>query len=124
MERNRASRLRQVIAGLRAEQSRLELQLLRRRRMLRASWIERYLGTTEQKRAAPAYYLSFLDQGRTVLKYVRQSELLNIEPKTQAWREYGRLLAEWVKVVRRLERAWRALGQAQSDKVKRRGGNG
>jgi hypothetical protein len=106
-----------MIAGLRADQQRIEEQLLRRRRMLRASLIERYLGTADHKRAVPAYYLSFLQEGKTTLKYVRQSELLAVEPKARAWSEYRRLLAEWVKVVRRLEAAWRALGQVQSDKV-------
>ena len=117
MDRNRASRLRQMIAGLKAERTRLEERLLRRRQMLRASLIERYLGTSEQKRATPAYYLSFLHEGKTVLKYVRQSKLLTVEPKARAWSEYGRLLAEWVKVTRRQEAAWRALGKAQSDTV-------
>jgi hypothetical protein len=117
MDRNRASRLRQMIADLRVERTRIEERLLRRRHMLRASLIERYLGTSEQKRTTPAYYLSFLHEGKTILKYVRQGRLLTIEPKTRAWSEYGRLLAEWVKITRRLEATWRALGKAQSDKA-------
>lgn len=110
-----------MIAGLSVEQGRIEEQLLRRRRMLRASLIERYLGTAEHKRATPAYYLSFLYEGKTALKYVKQGKLLGIEPRARAWSEYNRLLAEWVKVVRRLEAAWRALGQAQSDRVTLKG---
>ncbi len=34
------SRLRQQVAGLRAERARLEKQLLKRRRMLRATFVE------------------------------------------------------------------------------------
>ena len=119
MNRSRASRIRLLIRTLRAEQTRLEEQLLRRRRMLRASLIERYLGTSEHKRPTPAYYLSFLDEGKTILKYVKQGQLLTIEPKAKAWGEYCNLLADWVRVNRRLEAAWRDLGQAQSDRVVR-----
>jgi hypothetical protein len=110
-----ASRLRQQIVGLRSERARLERQLLKRRRMLRAAFIERYLSTGDGKRKTPAYYLSFLREGRTVQKYVRLKAVSKVRPRTQAWSEYYHLLARWVKLNQQLADVWRELGQAQAD---------
>jgi len=110
-----ASRLRQQIAELRAERARLEGRLLKRRRMLRAALVERYLSTGDGKRRTPAYYLSFLRGGRTVQKYVRLSAVSKVRPRTRAWSEYYHLLARWVKLNQRLADVWRELGQAQAD---------
>ena len=110
-----ASRLRQQVVELRAQRARLEQRLLRRRRMLRAALVERYLSTSEGKRKTPAYYLSFLREGRTVQKYVRLRSLAHVRPRTEAWSEYYHLLARWVKLNQQLADTWRALGQAQAD---------
>ena len=110
-----ASRLRQQIAELRSERARVESQLLKRRRMLRATFVERYLSVGDGKRKTPAYYLSFLREGRTVQKYVRLQTVSKIRPKTQAWSEYYHLLARWVKLNQQLADVWRELGQAQAD---------
>jgi hypothetical protein len=110
-----ASRLRQQIAALRSERARLERRLLKRRRMLRASLVERYLSTGDGKRKTPAYYLSFLREGRTVQKYVRLKAVAKVRPRTQAWSEYYYLLARWVKLNQKLADVWRELGQAQAD---------
>lgn len=110
-----ASRLRQQIVGLRSERARLERHLLKRRRMLRATFVERYLSTGDGKRKTPAYYLSFLREGRTVQKYVRLQTVSKVRPKTQAWSEYYHLLARWVKLNQQLADVWRELGQAQAD---------
>jgi hypothetical protein len=110
-----ASRLRQQIVGLRLERARLEHQLLKRRRMLRAAFVERYLSTGDGKRKTPAYYLSFLREGRTVQRYVRLQTVSKVRPKTQAWSEYYHLLARWVKLNQQLADVWRELGQAQAD---------
>ena len=110
-----ASRLRQQIAKLRSERARLECRLFKRRRMLRAAFVERYLSTGDGKRKTPAYYLSFLHEGRTVQKYVRLEAVPKVRPKTQAWSEYYHLLARWVKLNQRLADVWRELGQAEAD---------
>jgi hypothetical protein len=110
-----ASRLRQQLVGLRSERVRLEHQLLKRRRMLRATFVERYLSTGDGKRKTPAYYLSFLHEGRTVQKYVRLQTVSKVRPRTQAWSEYYHLLARWVKLNQQLADVWRELGQAQAD---------
>jgi hypothetical protein len=110
-----ASRLRQQIAKLRSQRARLEYRLLKRRRMLRAAFVERYLSTGDGKRKTPAYYLSFLREGRTVQKYVRLRTVSEVRPRTQAWSEYYHLLARWVKLNQQMADVWRELGQAQAD---------
>ena len=110
-----AGRLRQQIVELRSERARLEHRLLKRRRMLRATFVERYLSAGDTKRKTPAYYLSFLREGRTVQKYVRLQTVSKVRPKTQAWSEYYHLLARWVKLNQQLADVWRELGQAQAD---------
>ena len=110
-----ASRLRQQIAELRSERARLEYRLLKRRRMLRAAFVERYLSTGDGKRKTPAYYLSFLREGRTVQKYVRLKAVSKVRPRTRAWSEYYHLLARWVKLNQKMADVWRELGQAQAD---------
>jgi hypothetical protein len=110
-----ASRLRQQIAGLRSERARLEYKLLKRRRMLRATLVERYLGTGRQKRKTPAYYLSFPVKGRTVQKYIRLAMLSKVMPRARAWGEYYHLLARWVRLNQQIEVVWRELGQAQAE---------
>jgi hypothetical protein len=110
-----ASRLRQQIEELRSERARLEYRLLKRRRMLRASFVGRYLSTGDGKRKTPAYYLSFLREGRTVQKYVRLGSVAKVRPRTEAWGEYYHLLAQWVKLNQQLADVWRALGEAEAD---------
>jgi hypothetical protein len=110
-----ASRLRQQLAGLRSERARLEFQLLKRRRMLRATFVERYLSAGDAKRKTPAYYLSFLHEGRTVQKYVRLAKVHEVGRRCQTWSEYYHLLARWVKLNQQLADVWRELGQAQAD---------
>ena len=100
---------------MRSERARLEHRLLKRRRMLRATFVERYLSTGEGKRKTPAYYLSFLREGRTVQKYVRLRSVAKVRPRTEAWSEYYHLLARWVKLNQQLADVWRELGQAEAD---------
>jgi hypothetical protein len=110
-----ASRLRQQLVQLRSERARLEYKLLKRRRMLRATFVERHLHLGSKKRKTPAYYLSFYRKGKTVQKYIRLEELSKIMPRARAWGEYYHLLAQWVKLSERMADAWRELGSAQAD---------
>ena len=110
-----ASRLGEQTSGLRSERARLEYRLLKRRRMLRAAFVERYLSTGDGKRKRPAYYLSFLHEGRTVQRYVRLEAVSKVRPRARAWSEYYHLLARWVKLNQRMADVWRDLGQAQAD---------
>ena len=117
MDPERASCLRQEISQLIGQRNGLEKRLLRRRRMVRASYVVRYLGTKEAKRRTPADYLSFRKGGRTVLRYVLPAERVSLKAKAQGWGQYVRWIAQWVKISRDLEKAWRALGEAQAEVV-------
>lgn len=122
MDLDSASRLRQQIYTLRKQRDRIEAALLKRRRMLRASFISRLLGTSRSKRAKPAFYLSFRKQGRTVLQYVSAERHRSVKAKAGEWGEYLRLVSEWVKNARELEALYRKLGEAQSEVPGEQGG--
>lgn len=111
-----ASRIRQQIRQLRERRDRLEEGLLRRRRMIRASFIERFLGTKTSKRDKPAYYLSYRSEGKTVLEHVSAERRAEARRGAGEWSEFSSLVAEWVKVVRELEKRWRELGEAQAER--------
>ena len=112
-----ASRLRQQIGELRSERARLEYRLLRRRRMLRATLVERCLSAGDGRRKAPACYLSFLREGRTGERYVRLRSVTKVRPRTEAWSEYYHRLARWVKLNQQLADVWRELGQAEASQA-------
>lgn len=119
MEKERqASLTRKKIAELRIQQDKLEEKLLRRRHMIRASLVKRFLGTRDRKRKKPYWYLSQAIEGKTILSYVRFSDLDRVSKKAGAWKEFSSTLAQWVKVNRRLERLLRDLGEAQSEEYK------
>jgi hypothetical protein len=115
-----ASKLRQQIVSLRGERDRLEAAILQRRRMLDACLVERYGLAGGRERGSPAYYLSEKVEGKTRLTYVRKAELRRVRTATDAWREFSRALAQWVKVTVELERLLRQLGRAQVVRFPRR----
>ena len=117
-KRRQASLTRKRIAELRRERDRLEEKLLRRRHMIQASLVKRFLGNRERKRKKPYWYLSRAIQGKTILSYVRFSDLIKIKKKARAWKEFSSTLSQWVKVTRHLERLLRHLGEVQSEEYK------
>jgi hypothetical protein len=111
---DRASRLRQEIARLGAQWRGVQEKMLRPRRMLGASLIERHLGTRDQKRASSAFYLSWSEGGRTVLRYVPREQVASRRAQVEAWREYRRLRRRCRQVAERLLELLERLGEAQS----------
>ncbi len=111
-----ASLSRKRIVELRKQRDKLEEKLLKRRDMIRASLVKRFLGTTEKKRERAYWYLSRAIAGKTILKYVRFGDLGKVSKKTKAWKEFSSTLAQWVKVTRYLEKLLRQLGEMQSEK--------
>jgi hypothetical protein len=124
MNRDEASRLRQQTHVLRKERDRIEAALLKRRQMLRASFLVRFLGTSTSKRTKPAFYLAFRRQGRPVFRYVPAQGHRAVKAKADAWGEYRRLVAAWVKNARKLEAVYRKLGEAQAELPDGQGGDG
>jgi len=113
-DRHRASQIRQRILKLVAELLALQNELLRHRQMIPASLLERYLGSTEQKRPSCAFYLSFLQNGRTKLVYVPRDRLDAVSAKVKTWREYRAGVRRWRELSAQIYRLLRELGQAQA----------
>jgi len=116
-----ASTIRQELGRLRTERPLLERELLRRRRMLAASLIERHLGTRTQKRDSAAFYLSWASHGHTRLAYVPKDQVAACRERVAAWRQFRATLRRWRQVAGRMARLWRELGEAQADSPQERG---
>lgn len=109
-----ASKIRQQLARLATERLAIEEVLLRRRRMLSASLIERHLGTREQKRKSSAFYLSWARKGRTRLLYVPKARLGRVGEQVEAWREYRAALRRWRELAETMADLFGQLGEAQA----------
>lgn len=106
--------IRLEILKLKEERERLEKILMKRRIMIDACLIERYLGTKQKKRGKPAYYLSWKEEGqKTKLEYVRKTNLYQVKKKTSQWRKFSSAMSKWVKTSNAIERNFRLLGNLQ-----------
>ena len=112
----RASRLRQEIAQWADEWNRVQERMLRPGRMIPASLIARHLGTRERKRASTAYYLSWAERGRTLLRHVAKEEVEGVRVKVEAWREYRQRLRRCRQVAERLLELLDQLGREQAER--------
>lgn len=109
-----ADSLRAQIRILQAQRRSLESKLLQPQAMLPASLIERFLRAGNSSRAAPAYYLSRSEQGRSKLTYVKQEELAAVRQHCAAYRAFQQNLQEWRRVTATLQQRWKQLLQSQS----------
>jgi hypothetical protein len=116
VERGRLSRLRQEIVRLAAQWSQLHQEMLRPGRMIPASLIARRLGTRERKRASTAYYLSWAQGGKTVLRHVAKEQVQAVCAGVQAWRAYRRRLRRCRQIARRLLELLDRLGREQAER--------
>src|SRR6266699_3754258 len=93
-----AEQLRRQIRTLQAERRSLESKLMQPQPMLAASLIERFLRAGDTSRAAPAYYLSRSEHGRSMLTYVKKEELAVVRQHCTAYRAFQQNLKEWQRV--------------------------
>jgi len=114
--RERASRLRQEIGRLAGEWNQLQKQMLRPGRMIPASLIARHLGTRERKRVSTAYYLSWAEEGRTILRHVAKEDVEGVRVKVEAWRGHRRRLRRCREIAARLLELLDQLGQEQAER--------
>jgi hypothetical protein len=114
-DRRRASQLRQRIALLGRELAAVQQKLLKPRRMIAASLIQRHLGTSEHKRASTAFYLSCARQGRTRLVHVSKDRVDAVRCGVQQWRAYRAGLRRWRKVSSQMADLLRELGEVQAE---------
>ena len=108
-----AEQLRGQIRTLQAERRSLESKLMQPQPMLAASLIEGFLRAGDTPRAAPAYYLSRSEHGRSTLTYVRKEELAVVRQHCTAYRAFQQNLRAWRRVSAALQQRWKQLQQAQ-----------
>jgi len=106
--------LRAQIRILQVQRRSLESKLMQPQSMLPASLIERFLRAGGSSRAAPAYYLSRSEQGRSKLTYVKQEDLAVVRQHCAAYRAFQQNLKQWRRVTAALQQRWKQLQQAQS----------
>src|SRR5260370_26239297 len=63
--------------------------------MLAASLIERFLRAGDTSRAAPAYYLSRSEHGRSMLTYVKKEDLAVVQQHCTAYPAFQQNLKAW-----------------------------
>jgi len=115
-DRRSASRLRQRIVRLGRELAALQERLLKPRRMIAASLIERRLGTRAEKRASTAFYLSSAEGGRTRLVHVSKDQVERVRERVEAWRSYRAGVRRWREVAALAAELLGALGEAQAER--------
>jgi len=106
--------LRAQIRILQVQRRSLESKLMQPQSMLPASLMERFLRAGGSSRAAPAYYLSRSEQGRSKLTYVKQEDLAVVRQHCAAYRAFQQNLKQWRRVTAALQQRWKQLQQAQS----------
>ena len=114
--RRQVSKLRQEVVRLGRELAALQRQMLRPRRMVAGSLIERHLGTRHQKRRSAAFYLSYAEEGRTRLRYVPKAQVERMRGRVEAWQAFRAALRRWREVVEQMGGLLRALGEAQAQR--------
>jgi len=122
MTRNQLAIIRQKVRLLTGRRFSLERTALGFVPMLPASLLERRF----RKNGAAAYYLSIphsqtTSRHRYVRKaehrYVRKADIEAVRRQTEAWREFSRAMAEWVRVNSEVERLLRRLGEGRCVKI-------
>src|SRR6266702_3664623 len=86
--------LRAQIRALQGERRSLESKLMQPQAMLAASLVERFLRAGGTPRAAPAYYLSRSEHGRSTLTYVKKEELAVVRQHCAAYRAFQQNLKQ------------------------------
>jgi hypothetical protein len=110
-----ASRIRQLISKRLKERQFIERSLLKHREMIAACLIARHLGSSQEKRKIPSYYLSGKVSGKTLLRYVKKDDLGRVRRGVEAWREFSSSLSRWRKLNNEIEKLFRKLGKVQSE---------
>jgi hypothetical protein len=115
MRKLKPSRICRQLAELRLRREKLEKKLLAcQQSMIEACLVARLELAGGKLRKTPAFYLSRKLKGKTKLTYVRKNQLAAVRQGADRWREFSSTLAEWVKLIARMEKLFRDLGKAQT----------
>ena len=113
MTKNQLALLRQKVNLFTGRRSSLERIGMGFVPMLPASLLERRF----RKNGPAAYYLSIPHPKWSRHRYVRKADVELIRRQTDAWREFSRALAEWVRVNREIGRLMRRIGEGRCVKI-------
>ncbi len=113
MSKLQLAKLRQRIRELKARRDTLERIAQQHHAMVAASLIERRF----RPGAPPAHYLSIPGPQNSRHRYVRKRELEFVRRHTEAWREFGRTMAEWTRVNEEIEGLLRRIGKGRCRNV-------
>ena len=107
------AKLRQEVRALKARRSILEHVAMQHNQLMAAYLLERRL----RPKAPIAHYLSVpTPQGSRHL-YVRKAAVEGVRRQTDAWRQFSRAMAEWVRINKRIEGVLRQLGSGRCRKI-------
>ena len=99
---------------MKARRNVLEHVAMQHNHLMAAYLLERRL----RPKAPVAHYLSVpTPQGSRHL-YVRKSAVEGVRRQTDAWREFSRAMAEWVRINKKIEGVLRQLGSGRCRKIK------
>ena len=109
----KAAKLRKQIKFQLKKAAKLQAEMLPPKEMIAGSLIKRYLGTKENKRVSPAFYLSGFKNGKTTLKHVSKRDVETVKIQVLAWRKYRQDLKRWQQLTRIIWEDLKQLGKAQ-----------
>jgi hypothetical protein len=113
MTKLQLAKLRQEVRAQKARRNVLEHVAMQHNQLMAAYLLERRL----RPKAPVAHYLSVpTPQGSRHL-YVRKSAVEGVRRQTDAWREFGQAMAEWVRINKKIEGALRQLGSGRCRKI-------
>ena len=113
MTKLRLAKLRQDVRSLKARRNVLEHRAMQHNPMMAAYLLERRL----RPGAPAAYYASVpTPQGNRHL-YIRKAAVEEVRRQTDAWREFGQGMAEWVRANKEIESLLRQIGKGRCRKI-------
>ena len=112
-QERKTTKLRKQINFQFEKLAKLHAEMLSPKEMIAASLIKRYLGTKEQKRVSPAFYLSLLKNGQTTLKHVSKHNVELVKIQVMTWKKYREDLKRWRKLTRIIWQDLKQLGKMQ-----------
>jgi len=107
--KQKITKLRKQINSQFEKLTKLQAEMLSPKEMIAACLIKRYLGTKEQKRVSPAFYLSVFKNGRTILKHVSKRDVELVKVRVMAWKKYREDLKRWQKLTQAIRQDFKTI---------------